>query len=219
MAGSVLIIDDHQGFADTLASLLTQRGWGPVTAVSSGDEALVAMERRRPDIITVGLVMSEGDGFDVVRRLRSRYDDLAIVVLTASNDSEQAVRCIRAGAAAFVPKMAPSEDLLAALDAVMGGGAWLPPELLGPILQGLLKPPPTNEWELRLAALTARERQILELMVDGLDRPEIARRLVVSLNTVRTHTRNTLAKLGVHSSLEAVSVALRAGLRPTVDSS
>ena len=56
-------------------------------------------------------------------------------------------------------------------------------------------------------------------MVDGLDRPEIARRLVVSLNTVRTHTRNTLAKLGVHSSLEAVSVALRAGLRPTVDSS
>ena len=77
-----------------------------------------------------------------------------------------------------------------------------------------MDPPPANDWEGLIETLSAREYAVLELMVAGLDRRAIAEELTISLNTVRTHVKNILAKLGVHASLEAVSFALRAGVRP-----
>lgn len=86
--------------------------------------------------------------------------------------------------------------------------------MIGPVIDAVLHPPPASEWEELVAGLSAREYAVLELMVAGLDRREIAEELTISLNTVRTHVKNILARLGVHASLEAVSLALRAGVRP-----
>ena len=82
------------------------------------------------------------------------------------------------------------------------------------MLTALLEPAPPTEWQALVAGLTTREQEVLDLMVAGFDRPSIARQLGISVNTARTHSKNILGKLGVHSSLEAVSVALRAGMRP-----
>ncbi|HEX2577067.1 MAG TPA: LuxR C-terminal-related transcriptional regulator [Aquihabitans sp.] len=94
------------------------------------------------------------------------------------------------------------------------GHTFIPVELVGPVVDIFINPPPEDEWKQLVGALSDRERQVLELMVTGLDRREIAEALTISLNTVRTHVKNILARVGVHSSLEAVSLALRAGMRP-----
>jgi DNA-binding NarL/FixJ family response regulator len=92
-------------------------------------------------------------------------------------------------------------------------GGWIPPDVLGEVLRRLTQ----GGGGGRIAELTPREREVLQCMVDGLGRAEIAERLGLSANTVRTHTQNLLAKLDLHSALEAITLAMRAGMRPTSD--
>jgi NarL family two-component system response regulator LiaR len=113
-----------------------------------------------------------------------------------------------------VGKSAATDELIEAFHAVLAGEARLPKRLLAPVLRALQEAPRFNEWQERVNVLTPREQEILALLVAGRDRASIAEELVVSINTVRTHTKNILAKLDVHSSIEAVSIALRAGMRP-----
>jgi DNA-binding NarL/FixJ family response regulator len=134
----------------------------------------------------------------------------AIVVLTAYGDMAAALDAVRAGAAGFVPKNASVEQVISAVRAAVLGGTWLPYELLAKLV-GEYRDPLGPQL---LAQLTAREHQVLRLMVSGMDRNGIAERLHQSPNTVRTHIRNVIVKLDCHSAVEAVAVALRAGLRP-----
>jgi DNA-binding NarL/FixJ family response regulator len=214
MGRQVVIVDDHEDLLEAVADLLGGAGWGPITTAASAADGFVAVERARPDVAVVDLAVSGGEGMHLLHRLRGMHDPPNVVVLTSSSTVDQAVASIRAGARAFVPKTASPQDLVDALTAVESAGAWVPSVLLGGVLTALLEPAAPTEWEQLVAGLTRREREVLELMVAGFDRPSIARQLEISLNTVRTHTKNILAKLGVHSSLEAVSVALRAGVRP-----
>ena len=214
MGRRVLIVDDHKSVAEAVAQLLGGVGWGPITAATSASEALAALDRVRPDVVIVDLRLGDSDGIQVLEGIRGRRNPPAALVLTAMGSVQDAVASVRAGARGFVPKGARPHELVQAVAAVAAGGGWMPPNLLGPVFTELLEPAPPTEWQSLVASLTAREREVLELMVAGYDRPAIARRLMISLNTARTHTKNILSKLGVHSSLEAVSVALRAGLRP-----
>lgn len=209
-----LIVDDHRSFADALANLLRQRGVDTVDTAASGSELRAVFETGRPDRVILDLNLGDENGFDLLDELRRSYPDLLVIVLTARHDVDRVLRSLRAGASAFVPKGADTAELLAALEAVTHGGTWVPPRLLTEVLRRLFEPDPPSEEELLVARLTPRERDVLDAMVAGLDRAEIAQLLFVSLNTVRTHTKNILAKLEVHSSIEAVSVALRLGWRP-----
>ncbi len=214
MGRSLLIVDDHEGVARALASMLAASGFDPVHVAHTAADALATCERERPSLLTVDLDLGDDDGLDLLAHLVRAHPSRPVVVLTASGTAEAAASSIRAGAAGFVPKSAPSEELVEALDAVAGGQMWLPPTLLGPVVKLLLEPAPPNDWEALIDSLSAREREVLQLMVRGLSRREIASTLYISLNTVRTHVKAILAKLGVHASLEAVSLALRAGMRP-----
>lgn len=213
----VLIVDDHKVFADALSWRLNAEPDLEVVAVANTpNAALRAIDLRDPDVVVLDVELAEnGDGIDLIRSLQETSPGTRVLVVTAHDDPSTAVRAVGAGARAFVPKDTPSDELVVVVRAVMAGETRVPPQLLTEVISSLRRVnAEQNEWQQKLARLTAREREVLELMVAGLDRAAIAKRLYLSINTVRTHNKNILSKLDVHSSLEAVSVALRAGMRP-----
>jgi DNA-binding NarL/FixJ family response regulator len=211
---SLLVVDDHEGVANALADLLRAAGCGPVRLADTIARAMGVIRRERVDVVTIDLDLDGEDGLDLLALLRSENPHLPALVLSATSSPDAVVRSLRAGASGFVPKTASSDDLLAAIGAAADGHTWLPVELIGPVAHRLMEPEPPSDWELLIDSLSDREREVLGLMVDGLSRAEIGTTLSISINTVRTHVKSILAKLGVHASLEAVSLALRAGIRP-----
>lgn len=194
--------------------MLAASGYDPVHLARTKAEAVAMCARVRPDLITVDLDLDHDDGLDLLAELGRTDPHRPAVVLTATGTTEAMADALRAGAAGFVPKSASSDDLLAALDAALAGEMWLPQALVAGTVRRLLEPPPPNDWRALVDTLSPREREVLQLMVRGSSRREIAATLYISLNTVRTHVKSILSKLGVHASIEAVSVALRAGMRP-----
>ena len=137
----------------------------------------------------------------------------ALVILVSEGDAVLAARLVGAGAAAAVLKTAGFEELLSAVRWASKGAGWISPPLLRDVLEELHRGP-GSAGDRRLSQLTGREREVIQLMIDGLGRRQIAERLFLSTDTVRTHMRTIMEKLGVHSATAVVSIALAAGLRP-----
>lgn len=173
-------------------------------------------------IVTGGtdIVLLDGDlPDDASPRLAARLSRLSeapkVIILSDSAEPQRIVRAIRAGAAAWVRKNETIEQLLAVLRAVARGQMWLPPAEMSQVVKLLLREQDEQRSDDGLfAALTPREREVLQHLTDGLGRDDLAERLHVSRNTVRTHLQNLMGKLGVHSTLEAVVMARsRLGVR------
>jgi DNA-binding NarL/FixJ family response regulator len=159
--------------------------------------------------------LAGGEGLTLAEHIREISPATRVMMLTDVQAVSPVVAGLRCGVRAWLPKTVKPGDLVRAIRGVSRGEGWLPPELLGRVLTALTAIEPATRDP--LAALTPREREVLQCMVDGLNRAQIAQRLHLSANTVRTHTQNLLGKLGVHSALESVAVALRSGLRASVD--
>lgn len=163
-----------------------------------------------PDVLVVYLDGDERAVLDLTARLAQRTPPIASVVVLGNGNGVAAPKVIRAGARGVIAKDSPADELVRAVAAVASGEAWVSTSLLGAVIRELQSSVPRpNEYDERLARLTSREREVLDRLVAGCDRATIARDLAISLGTVRTHMRNILAKLEVHSSLEAASVARR----------
>ncbi len=152
---------------------------------------------------------------DVLRSARSAAPKSRVVALVPDNDAALAARVITLGASACVPKVAPVSELINAIRWAAEGAGWVSPRLMPMFYEELQRSSAPELENEHLARLTRREREVLSLMVEGLGKSEIAARLVVSEDTVRTHMRSVLDKLEVHSATAAVSIALAAGLRPS----
>jgi DNA-binding NarL/FixJ family response regulator len=211
MPTSLLIVDDHRVFAQGLEAVFAGEPDFEPMAISDPDQVLRVVAARRPDAVIMDVRLGEVSGVDLTRQLTALPFPPAVVVLTAYADVSLALEAIRAGAMGFVAKSASVEQVIGAVRAAVLGGSWLPPELVAKLVAEY--PDPAGAPQL-IAQLTAREQQVLGLMVSGLDRAGIAARLHQSPNTVRTHIRNVIVKLDCHSAIEAVAVGLRAGLRP-----
>jgi DNA-binding NarL/FixJ family response regulator len=143
-------------------------------------------------------------------RLRIEHSP-AVVLLADSPDLARVGAAVRSGIRGWVPRDAGFDDLLAAVRAAADGGTWVPPKVLTVVLNELTWTPPDDDpTRALLARLTPRERDVLDCLADGLGRPEVAARLHVSTNTVRTHVQSILSKLGVNSSVAAVALLRRA---------
>ncbi|MGH2727302.1 MAG: response regulator [Actinomycetota bacterium] len=207
----VLIVDDHRVFAEAIGSRLrAEPDIRVVGQAHTAAQALDAVETLDPDVVLMDVELGADDGIELTARLHASYPSLAILVVTFLADPVRAGQAIRAGASGWVTKDAPTEELLGAIRGVAVGESWIPPRLLTGVLRELLMTRRlVDEDEERLARLTPRERSVLEMMADGLDRSSIAERMFLSTNTIRTHVQNIFAKLHVRSSLEAVALALR----------
>jgi DNA-binding NarL/FixJ family response regulator len=212
MRSNLLIVDDHRVFCQGLEAVFrAEPDFEPLT-VSNPAQALGIVLSWQPDVVIMDLRLGEVSGVDLTKQMAALPFPPAIVVLTAYTDAATALDAIRAGAVGFVPKNASVEQVIGAVRAAVLGGSWLPRELLIKLVSEH-QDPLVGAPQL-IAQLTAREQQVLGLMVSGLDRSGIAEKLNQSPNTVRTHIRNVIVKLHCHSAIEAVAVGLRAGLRP-----
>jgi DNA-binding NarL/FixJ family response regulator len=210
----VLIVDDQALFAEALAARLSAEPDLEVLPVAHDIRraaALIATES--PRVVVLDLVLGEESGLDALDFIRRRYPDVRVLVLSGVTDLDPMVTAFRRGAVGWLPKTESADLVVRAIRDAAGRGGWIPPAVLGDVLRRLLTDGEPGGGD--LAELTPREREVLACMVDGLNRPAIANRLSLSANTVRTHTQNLLAKLGVHSALEAITVAMRAGMRPS----
>jgi DNA-binding NarL/FixJ family response regulator len=212
---SVLVVDDHAVFADALQARLSRESdLGPVQVAYGAAEARAKVTRTPPAVAVLDLLLADGEsGLDVAEAIRQTSPPTKIIILTAVESVGDVVTGLMLGVRAWLPKTIEVGHLVRVIKGVTVGEAWLAPALLGRVLTDLVAgacPDP-------LDGLTTRERQVLQCMVDGLTRAEIAQRLHLSVNTVRTHTQNVIAKLGAHSTLESVALALRKGLRTSSD--
>jgi DNA-binding NarL/FixJ family response regulator len=205
---SVLIVDDHAIFADALqARLAREADLNPVATAYSVAQGRLHLSRAQPDVAVLDLTLADGTGLELAGYIRENCPATRVMILSASEPNDSVLEALMLGARAWLPKTVDTAHLVEVVRGVHAGEAWLSPALLGRVLADLLAPTPDP-----LAVLTSREREVLQRMVEGRSRMDIANELRVSVNTVRTHTQNLMAKLDAHSVLEAVAIALRNGM-------
>ncbi|MEY2571043.1 MAG: hypothetical protein QOE63_1393 [Acidimicrobiaceae bacterium] len=166
-----------------------------------------AVVRLRPDVVLMDYRLPDGDGVEATRRIREVAPSTAVVMVTSVASENVLLGAIDAGCAAFVLKDSPVQDVIDATRAAGRGDSVIAPSLLARLLPRLRRSTTAPS-----TALTEREQQVLELLVEGLSSQAIADRLFLSMNTVRNHVQNILVKLGAHSRIEAVATAVRTGL-------
>lgn len=209
----LLLADDHSLFRSSLRSLLEARGVEVVGEASDGRQAVELAGELRPDLVLMDLSMPVLDGIEATRQLAAQMPELKVVILTASMEDEDLFEALRAGALGYLLKNLEADSFFELLDRALAGEPVLTPQLSRKVLQAFTKHETARPQQEDPDALTDREREVLELMVDGVtSNRQLARRLDVSENTVKFHVRNILDKLHLHDRAQAVSHALRSGI-------
>ena len=203
---TVLLADDHAVVVEGLASLLG-RDFALVGTVTDGAQLLEAARRLRPDVIVTDVAMPGMSGLEALRRLKADAIPAKVIFLTMHADAQLAADAFRAGAAGFVVKHAAGEELIAAIQTVLGGGTYLTPELSQDVLTTLAEGGPSAG-----ATLTPRQREVVRLIVDGRTMKEIAVALGLSPRTVETHKYEMMQALGLRTTAELIRYALEHGL-------
>lgn len=209
----IVIADDHTLFRDSLRGLLEAQGLEVAGEAGSGEEALELARRVTPDVVLMDLAMPGAGGLAATRAIRAELPGVKVVVLTASSEDEDLFDAIKAGAEGFLVKDLPAGSFIALLEGVMRGEPALTPQLARKVLAELARPKGRSEQVKDPDALTARELEVLETMVEGVTtNRDLARRLGVSENTIKFHVRNILDKLHLHNRAQVVGFALRHGI-------
>jgi two-component system, NarL family, response regulator DevR len=204
----VLLVDDHEIVRRGLRDLLDgEPGIEVVAEAGSVSEALVRANASKPDVAVVDVRLPDGDGVALCRTLRSLEPAPACLVLTAFDDEQALVEAIMAGASGYLLKQVRGQDVVHAVREVAEGRSLLDPVTTARVLERMRRSAQTDE----LAALTERERKVLELIGEGLSNREIGERLFLAEKTVKNYVTSVLAKLGMERRTQAVAWVARRG--------
>lgn len=207
----MLVIEDHRVFAEALqARLRREPDLSPVDVAYTGAEACERITLGTPDVVVLDLLLGDASGLEVVQYARRVSPASVVVMLTGVESPDAVADGLRLGVRAWLPKTVDASHLVRVIHGVCRGETWIAPDLLGKVMPRLVGANAAATDP--LTTLTLREREVLRYLVDGLTRAQIADRMHVSGNTVRTHVQNVLTKLGTHSTLETVALALRYGI-------
>ncbi len=211
----VLIADGHMLFRQAVRRVLQGDGGIEVVAECGDGRDVVALaEDAQPDVALLDAGLPDCDGVTATYMLRHRVPRCRVLLLASSDDLALLEAAVKAGASGFLTKEAPLRDLLHATRAIQMGDTVIPPRLLGGLLSRLLASRNGQEDALRrISRLSKREKEVLALLAQGGNNEKIARALVISPETARTHIQHVLEKLGVHSRVEAAALVLQNNLQ------
>jgi len=205
----VMLVDDHTMVRRGLATFLkVYEDMLLVGEAETGEAAVQLCAKVLPDVILMDMFLPAMDGAATTYAIRQRYPQIQIIVLTSFKEGKLIKSALEAGAIGYLLKDVSADDLVRAIRAAHAGRATLSPEAAQALVEESNLPPAPG------LDLTEREREVLTLMIEGLNNVQIAGRLTVSPSTIKSHVSNILSKLGVASRTEAVTLALRNGIIP-----
>jgi DNA-binding NarL/FixJ family response regulator len=197
---TVLIVDDHEVVREGLRLSLSRAAHVRVVGeAADGRAAIELAERRKPNVVIMDVRMPGLDGLDATKELMEKEPNSAVLIFTAYSERSLLARGLESGAKGYILKEAPHETLVRAIEKVANGDSFIDPALMPAFLSG----------KDREDMLTAREREILQLLADGMSNADAAQRLFISQETVKSHVRHILAKLEADTRTHAVAIALR----------
>lgn len=203
-----LIVDDHRLFAEAIQLTLGRMGLDVLPVATTAGEALNAAREQHPDLVLVDIGLPDRSGISLGAQILQELPDTKVVALTALEDASLVREALRLGFAGYVTKDTHADMFVRSLRSVLDGQVVVPAS----VSRAVVWNGASSDQGLLSSQLTRRELEVLHLLVDGTSSEQIARTLGVSTNTVRTHVQGILAKLQVHSRLEAAAFAVRHGL-------
>jgi DNA-binding NarL/FixJ family response regulator len=210
MTVRVMVADDHSLFRDGLVSLLEAAGYEIAAQVADGQEALIQAKRTRPDLILLDLSMPRMNGHEALPLLLEIVPDAKVVILTVSEEDDDLLKVIQAGAHGYLVKSLNADDFLELLGGLERGEAAVTGRTAARLMAKLAE----NRLPMKslTEALTARELELLELVGEGFSNRALSDKLSISTNTVKYHLKNIFQKLGAQNRAEAVAHAIRTGI-------
>ncbi len=210
----VLVVDDDDLMRAGLRGVLsTDEAIEVVGDAGDGREAIYRTRLLRPNIVLMDVRMPDLDGISATRELLAAFPDVKVVILTTFEQDDYIFGALNAGASGLLLKRTRPEELVAALHTIAAGDALLSPSVTSRVIERMaMQPAPDSTRDARLDELTAREREVLELVARGLSNGEIADLLVIGESTVKTHVKRVLAKLNARDRVQAVIFAYETGL-------
>lgn len=221
----LMLVDDHDVVRTGLRSFLeTQSNFKVVAEAKNGQQALERAREAQPDIVLMDISMPDMDGMEATLQLKNLYSDCQILVLTVHADKQYFMKMLSVGASGYITKQAAADELIAAIQAVAAGHVYLQPALARWLLEdyqrlakSVVSPSPEetvdkNKEAVDLDTLSQRERQVLELVGEGLNNHDIGKKLGLSPKTIARHRERIMKKLNMHSRTELVKFAIKTGL-------
>jgi DNA-binding NarL/FixJ family response regulator len=199
----LVLIEDHQALREGLELLLGRHGVEVVGTAGTAAAGRELIERLEPDVALVDIRLGDDSGIELTRAVLDGKPGRRIVLYTGSSDVELLVSGLDSGARGYALKEGTPSELTTALETVAGGGTYVDPRLRPALL--------SRQTTQRMPSLSKREREIMDLLSQGLTGEDVAERLVLSSETVKTHIRNAMSKLEAHTRVHAVAIALRQG--------
>jgi two-component system response regulator NreC len=221
----LMLVDDHDVVRTGLRSFLeTQPGFAVIAEAKNGLQALEKAREAQPDIVLMDITMPDMDGMEATLQLKNLYPDCQILVLTVHDDKQYFMKMLSVGASGYLTKQAAADELVAAIQALAAGYVYLQPALARWLLEDYqqlaktVSQPGNSEVNgkskdaVTLDILSKRERQVLELVGEGLNNHAIGKKLELSPKTIARHRERIMKKLNFHSRTELVKFAIRTGL-------
>jgi DNA-binding NarL/FixJ family response regulator len=208
----VMLVDDHDLFRTGLRNLLEEQGVQIVAEASEGSAALSLVRELAPDVVVMDLNMPGMNGIEATREITRQAPLTRVVVLTISDEDDDVIDAILAGACGYLLKDSSIQDLMQGIRAASVGEALISPHIAAKVLQRLRASSVDSETVAQGPELSDRETQVLRLIANGKDNAEIAQDLHISPKTVKNHISNILMKLQIENRIQAAVYAVRRGL-------